>query len=105
MQRCKRREGLWDSDLAARLGQRVIEIEGQRAGELTRRILESSNAFNDGSDMSSANRIPNEARVRMIKPTFLPDRRSIERYYLGWTTTADDLDEAYETWIEEIMEW
>jgi hypothetical protein len=105
MQRCKRREGLWDSDLAARLGQRVIEIEEQRAKELRGATFESSSAFDHRVDVLTANQVPNEARVRMIKPTFLPDRRSIERYYLGWTATSDDLDEVQETWIEEIMEW
>jgi hypothetical protein len=41
----------------------------------------------------------------MIKPTFLPDRRSIERYYLGFPAVDGDSGWVEETWIEEIMEW
>ena len=105
MQRCKRREGLWDSALAARLGERVIEIEEFRARELNSDLVESSAASADDSVITSASQVPNEARVRMIKPTFLPDRRSIERYYLGSPGKLDDAEHLGETWIEEIMEW
>ena len=107
MQRCKRREGLWDADLAARLGQRVIEIEERRAKEINGMTFETSTAFKDTSDVTLSSQIPNEARVRMIKPTFLPDRRSIERYYLGFPLAYGDSDSSYveDTWIEEIMEW
>jgi hypothetical protein len=105
MQRCKRREGLWDADLAARLGQRVIEIEEQCAKELSGTSFESPTALSNTSNITSSIQIPNEARVRMIKPTFLPDRRSIERYYLGFPAVYDDSGCIEETWIEEIMEW
>jgi hypothetical protein len=105
MQRCKRREGLWDADLAARLGQRVIEIEEQCAKELSGTAIESPTALSNTSNITSSIQIPNEARVRMIKPTFLPDRRSIERYYLGFPAVYDDSGCIEETWIEEIMEW
>ena len=105
MQRCKRREGLWDSTLAARLGQRVIDIEEQRARELAGITFKSSTAFDDTTNIMCSSQIPNEARVRMIKPTFLPDRRSIERYYLGLPATFGDSDCFEETWIEEIIEW
>lgn len=105
MSRCKRREGLWDSELATRLGGRVVQIEEQRALEIRGGVFETSSAFGDVQIIVSAEQIPNEARVRMIKPTFLPDRRSIERYYLGWPGRFEDADEGGETWIEELMEW
>ena len=105
MQNCKRREGLWDAELAARLGVRVIEIEEQRTKELNCLKFDTSSAFRDPSHITSSKQIPNEARVRMIKPTFLPDRKSIERYYLGWPSNRKISDKFEEKWIEEIMEW
>ena len=105
MQNCKRREGLWDSELAARLGVRVIEIEEHRAKALDCLTFETSAAFRDANQITSSNQIPNEARVRMIKPTFLPDRKSIERYYFGWPSYHEALDEVEEVWIEEMIEW
>lgn len=105
MQACKRREGLWDSSLAARLGIRVIEIEEQRAQELSGLNFQASLALSDAGSIISSSQIPNGARVRMIKPTFLPGRKSIERYYLGWPTNSNEVDRIDEMWIEEIMEW
>jgi hypothetical protein len=105
MLNCKRREGLWDSELAARLGARVIEIEEHRAKALNCLTFETSAAFRDWNQITSSNQIPNDARVRMIKPTFLPDRKSIERYYFGWSSYHEASDEMEEVWIEEMMEW
>ena len=105
MQRCKRREDLWDSELAARLGTRVMNIEEQRARDLDDTKSEKSTALHDERYLLSASQIPNEARVRMIKPTFLPGRKSIERFYLGLPGALCDAQEMGETWIEEILEW
>ena len=105
MQQCKRREGLWDSALAARLSGRVVQIEEQRAKELNGGMSEDLTVAINASTITSASQICNEARVRMIKPTFLPERRSIERYYLGWSGPLLDAQQQGETWIEELMEW
>lgn len=41
----------------------------------------------------------------MIKPTFLPDRRSTEKYYLGWPAEYQGCGEIEELWIDELLEW
>ena len=102
---CKRREGLWDSALAATLGQKIINIEEGRACTLHNDIADPSTKLGNGRAVTSAGQIPNHARVRMVKPTFLPDRRCIERYYLGWSGSLEDGSPVGETWIEEILQW
>ena len=105
LQRCKLREGLWDSALAARLGNRVMQIEEQSAHDLRSVEPHQSGALGHTYSILSANQIPNEARVRMVKPTFLPDRKSLQRYYLGWSGELSRAHEIEETWIEDVLEW
>lgn len=114
MQHCKRREGLWDSDLAARLGERVLQIEEHEALRLRVAAgmqgvdFEECGSSFDGHgqwQIKHASQIPNEARVRLIRPTFLPNRRSVERYFMGWSGSWEDAAEQHERWIQEEMEW
>lgn len=103
MQRCKRREGLWDSALAARLGAMVIQIEEQRARELN--LIRALSWCECAPTSTNVGMMPNEARVRMIKPTWLPDRTTVERLYFGWGKLNDEEDSIEEVWVEEVLRW
>jgi hypothetical protein len=51
----------------------------------------------------SANQIPENARVRELEPSFLPDRRGTIRYTKstgGGYTTADPSE-----YYEELLQW
>lgn len=105
LRKCKRREGLWDSALAARLGEMVIQIEEQRARELN--LIHALAERNQSARSSTTGRaMPNEARIRMIKPTWLPDRTTVERLYFGWGDWSDAQESSIEeVWVEEVLSW
>lgn len=104
MNGCNRREGLWDSSLAARLGQKIIRIEETHA---LHGFGSSSSATTtvQNAKITTASEIANFARVRTVRLKFLPNRRSIERYYFGWPGSFEEATGVEEVWIEESMEW
>ena len=55
--------------------------------------------------ITAASQIANFSRIRMVRPTFLPNRRSIERYYFGWPGSFEEATGVAEVWIEESMTW
>lgn len=52
-----------------------------------------------------AAQIPNAARMRLIRPTFLPDRCSVERYFMGWSQAWEVAAREDERWVQEKMQW
>jgi hypothetical protein len=77
LQNCKRREGLWDSDLAAGIAEKVISIEESKAKALfeERRLRDGTSS--DALEMSAPSRelsstmvqgldVPDEARIRTV---------------------------------------
>jgi hypothetical protein len=77
LQTCKRREGLWDSDLAADIAERVISIEESNARALFEKQRLSDNCSNDApaenmtpGDLPSMTKpdldVPDEARIRTV---------------------------------------
>lgn len=101
MQRCNRREGLWDSRLAFRLGGRIVDIEESGA----RHLLPDLAITNPPIAIAEAAQIPNEARVRQIQPVFLPERQSRERFYFAVSSKLHSADTNGEAWVEESMFW
>ncbi|RAH48921.1 Zn(II)2Cys6 transcription factor domain-containing protein [Aspergillus brunneoviolaceus CBS 621.78] len=71
LETCRRREGVWDSDLAARVARRVVAIEEQAAG------VEPGIAAYHPADISL------EARVRSSSPQFAEGRKATLRYVGG----------------------
>ncbi|KAF2165229.1 hypothetical protein M409DRAFT_24612 [Zasmidium cellare ATCC 36951] len=104
MNGCNRREGLWDSALAARLGQRIIQIEESQA-LLGFGPSASAACSGQTTKITAASQIANFSRIRMVRPTFLPNRRSIERYYFGWPGSFEEATGVEEVWNQESMEW
>jgi hypothetical protein len=97
---CNRKEGIWDSRLAARVAQRIVEVE--EAGAIP--MPGQCSSGNTGVVVViSANQIPENARVRELEPSFLPDRRGTIRYTKstgGGYTTADPSE-----YYEELLQW
>lgn len=104
MNGCNRREGLWDSALAAKLGQRIIQIEETQALQ-SFDISPPASSSGNVERITAASQIANSSRIRIVRPTFLPNRKSIERYYFGWPGTFEEAIGVEEVWIEESMEW
>ncbi|PYI15760.1 hypothetical protein BO99DRAFT_237573 [Aspergillus violaceofuscus CBS 115571] len=71
LETCRRREGVWDSDLAARVARRIIAIEEQAAG------VEPGIAVYRSANISL------EARVRSSSPQFAEGRKATLRYVGG----------------------
>ncbi|KAF2716761.1 hypothetical protein K431DRAFT_256944 [Polychaeton citri CBS 116435] len=105
LSRCNRREGLWDAALAARLCKNLVDIEESRTLQLLQDAAAATWIAMDDIAVNEANQIPNSARVRVIRPSFLPERKSIERYYFSWRGPWEEVIQVEETWVEEIMEW
>jgi hypothetical protein len=97
---CNRKEGIWDSKLAARVGQRIIEVE--EAGAIPLPGQASSNG-GETVVVISADQIPETARIRDMEVSFLSDRKGSIRYTksTGGGISKPDPTE----YSEEILQW
>jgi hypothetical protein len=97
---CNRKEGIWDSRLAARVGQRIIEVEEAGATPLP------SQGSSNGSEtvgVISADQIPENARIHEMEVSFLADRRGRIRYT---KSTGSGISKPEPTeYYEEILHW
>jgi hypothetical protein len=98
---CNRKEGIWDSRLAARVGQRIIEVEEAGATPLP-----SQGSSSNGSEtvgVFSADQIPETARIRELEVGFLADRKGRIRYT---KSTGGGIPQPEPTgYYEEILHW
>jgi hypothetical protein len=97
---CNRREGIWDSQLAARVAQRIVEVE--EAGAIP--LPDHCHSGGTGAVVViSADQIPENARVRELEPSFLPGRKGTVRYTksTGGGYTSAGPSEYY----EELLQW
>lgn len=97
---CNRKEGIWDSRLAARVAQRIVEVEEAGAVPLPGHV---SSAGTDTVVVISADQIPEHARIRELETSFLPDRKGRIRYMksTGAGYPKPDPSEYY----EELLQW
>jgi hypothetical protein len=97
---CNRKEGIWDSRLAARVGQRIIEVEEAGATSLP------SQGGSNGSEtvgVVSADQIPENARIHELEASFLADRQGRIRYT---KSTGGGIPKPEPTgYYEEILHW
>jgi len=97
---CNRKEGIWDSRLAARVAQRIVEVEEAGATPIPDQCSPGSTG---AVVVTSADQIPENARVRELEPRFLPDRKGTIRYTksTGGGCTHSGPSEYY----EELLQW
>jgi hypothetical protein len=97
---CNRKEGIWDSRLAARVAERIVEVEEAGATSIPGQC---SSGGTDAVVVISAHQIPENARVRELEPSFLPDRRGTIRYTksTGGGCTHSSPSEYY----EDLLQW
>jgi hypothetical protein len=81
---CNRREGIWDSTLAARVAERMVAIEEN--GAMSQPVLYAS-------------QIPEQARIRDLNTKFGVDRQGVIRYTKNVACGGPD-----DKW-EELLEW
>lgn len=81
---CNRCEGIWDSTLSARVGERIIAIEEQ--GAMSQPVL-------------LASQIPEHSRIRDLHTKFGTDRRGLIRYTKSVTCVGPN------DMYEELLEW
>jgi hypothetical protein len=95
---CNRKEGIWDSRLAARVAQRMVEVEEAGAVPLPG---QGSSDGTDAAVVMSADQIPEHARVRELETSFLPDRKGRIRYTKSGGGAYSNPSEYY----EELLQW
>ncbi len=99
---CNRKEGIWDSRLAARVAERIVDLEEAGAVPLGGG---PPSAEGDKIIVMSAEQIPECARVREMEVFFMPDRKGKIRYRKSMgnmeTEASANLLEHYEA----IIEW
>ena len=97
---CNRKEGIWDSRLAARVAQRIVEVEEAGAVPLPGHV---SSAGTDTVVVISADQIPEHARVRELETSFLPDRKGRIRYTKSTGAGYSKPDPS--KYYEELLQW
>jgi hypothetical protein len=97
---CNRKEGIWDSRLAARVAQRILEVEEAGAIPLPG---QGSSDSSETVVVVCADQIPEYARVRELEVSFLSDRRGSIRYT---KSTGGGLPNPDPTeYHEEYLQW
>jgi hypothetical protein len=97
---CNRKEGIWDSRLAAHVAQRIVEVEEAGAMPLSGH---GSSGHNDTVVVISADQIPENARVRDLEVSFLSDRTGRIRYTKSTGGGSPNPDPA--EYLEEFLQW
>lgn len=101
---CNRKEGIWDSSLAALVAQRIVEIE--EAGALP---LGYTGGFaypvNGTVVVLSASQIPDTARLREMETFFYSERHGKIRYRKSTGSAETEADGNLLEHYEELMSW
>jgi hypothetical protein len=97
---CNRKEGIWDSRLAARVAQRIVQVEEAGATPLPGY---GRSGDNDTVVVISADQIPESARVRELEVCFLSDRTGRIRYTKSTGGAISNPDPV--EYVEEILQW
>lgn len=88
LRKCNRREGLWDSNIAARIAEGVIAIEEAKVREAINGIKPSSGKATPPSPRAAEVFIPDRLRVKAVDVKFGPEAHGKTMYTMEYPTRS-----------------